>query len=155
MLANRCNPQHSGEAPQSGQQQSLARTDSPNGGATFQQQAQQFMLNGCYGNVGARTNFAIHEILGLASAAAMPGQTIGTANSVALAGCFLPSSVYCQAGNGQPFLEQESSTANGPQHGLFPGLELMPGMGDFGMDYTSLALNAGTGENGRVLLKQF
>ena len=154
MLPNRCNPQQSEEAPQQGgQQQSLARADSPTGGATFQPQAQQFMLNGCYGNVGTRTNFAIHEILGLASAATMPmpGQAVGTANSAALAGCFLPSSVYCQPGNGQPFLEQESSTTNGQQHGLFPGLELVPGMVDFGMDYASLAVGAGTGENGAIL----
>lgn len=107
------------------------------------------MLNGCYAaNVG-RTNFAIHEILGLASGATIPIGTScsnvpcpdATITAAAAANCFgiLPS-VYCQSNaesgsnnfaNPQQQQPGSGGTLSGQQiNNLFTaGLELMPPTG--------------------------
>lgn len=89
--------------------------------STILQQNTHFMLNG-YG-IG-RTNFAINELLGLASATTIPPITI-PANSAVVNGTFanyfMPQSTYCHSSMGNTFIDQSSSN-------LLSGLEFVPMM---------------------------
>lgn len=108
-------------------------------------QSQPFVFSNYASNMG-RTNFGIHEILGLASTAAtLP--TIGNNSDAALAAaanCFgiTTSAAYCATGTpdgsgNNTFLDQQqqhigaAGTLNGQQiNNLFTaGLELMPAVG--------------------------
>ncbi|KAL7078022.1 hypothetical protein ACQ4LE_002660 [Meloidogyne hapla] len=110
--------------------------------------AQQFMLNGY---AAARTPFAIHELLGLASAVATNCEPINGQiqnSSSTTTSCFLPfpctnsSSLYCQS---SAFLDQQQNNA------IFQGLELMPGIQEFnGADYAAGCLLLGGGGGGNV-----
>ncbi|KAL3115903.1 hypothetical protein niasHT_007203 [Heterodera trifolii] len=125
----------------------------------LQQHDTRYMLNG-YG-IG-RTNFAINEILGLASVATMPQIATlpngggGTVSNGTFANYFMTPSSYCPSVLGNaPFVDQSAiiSTMTGTncasQNGL-SGLEFMPMMhfqqeyGDYSSFIGSANSNSGT-----------
>ena len=114
-----------------------------NSNNTLEQQA-QFMLNGCYGNIG-RTNFAIQEILGLASAASIPQMSLpsGMPTGTSIANYFIPATNYCQSLDPIPSINNQSSGAINCGQNLFNGFEFMPAIQhEFSGDYSSVNNNS-------------
>ncbi|KAF7632806.1 hypothetical protein Mgra_00007795 [Meloidogyne graminicola] len=100
------------------EQQQQNNNNQNNDSSSTMSLTQQFMLNGCY--AAARTPFAIHELLGLAS------ESISSQNNSSListtTNCFLP---YFNNTNNSIYQNSSSSFDQQQQNNLF---ELMPGI---------------------------